>query len=930
MVKIQIEGGYLDVAGDVNFPLNFSAQDIKDISARKGGFSKTIILVGNQNNIDLLGSLYDVNVEQMTFNTNKLTKCAIVQNGIVIAENMLLQITGIEKISTSTTVVDSFTFTANVKDSVADFFTSIANSMMSDIDLSQYNHVLNATNVLATFSNTAVDGYKYFPFYTPTNIIPVREMIPSVYVKTYMDRMFAKAGKSYSVVNSAKFNFDKLVVPMSITDASINVDAYKVQFSKAHSSNVTTSNPKWIPVGNKFPYTSVTESLDPANIFNPTTGGWASPFYVASSESVTFNFQIARLFQLVNPNNATLSVKYMFYGSPYGYDTARMWLSIKIYKNGTQIADQIILNPVSYSTLTPYQTLTILNDSINQSVVVTNLNVGDVLTCAIVPGFGGTASGNSSQLVWVNTINTIVNVQHILTFDSTVTVTPSSNITGVLGNRDMNTLIPKNIKQSDFLKGLCTLFNWLLIPDATDDDKINIIHRDEYYDSGTARDWSKKLAIDKGKVVEFIPDVTAKKVVLSYKDDNDDVNKAYKSYTGETFGQVEYTLDNEYVKGIDRKEILFSPTPSVKTSYGGIVPFILGSGKYNIRLFLDNGVQSLTTPILIQNYQGNNVTSTTYSQASHFLNVDSPIFDINFAQCDYYLQPFTGQVTANNAYNLFWRRTMAQLNSGKLLTAYFNLTESDIAMFELSDKIWCDNAWWHVNRIIDYNGNENTLTKVVLFSVDDSVDLPPFKVNASLPSGNFDSTKPRHVLNQLFYNFNNVNLGGFVGAGISQVVGTNEVVTTNIVADKINGLELPNYGVLKMIIRQDGTSEPLVVKEVENNINVSFTPVRIATGVYEFQNLVTDLFPTYLITEMGLGITTETGLYLALEGTTTSVLNSLITEVNNSGNLNLDNYVRFRIKDNSLRMYTYNSGVLADNVLPSDIPFFLTLTFSSK
>jgi len=182
----------------------------------------------------------------------------------------------------------------------------------------------------------------------------------------------------------------------------------------------------------------------------------------------------------------------------------------------------------------------------------------------------------------------------------------------------------------------------------------------------------------------------------------------------------------------------------------------------------------------------------------------------------------------------------------------------------------------------------------------------------------------------MFYNLNNVNLGGFVGAGISQVVSNNEIVTTNVVADKLNGLDLPNYGVLKMIIRQDGTSEPLVVKEVENNINVSFTPVRIATGVYEFQNLVTDLFPTYLITEMGLGITTETGLYLALEGTTTSVLNSLITEVNNSGNLNLDNYVRFRIKDNNLRMYTFNSGVLADNVLPNDIPFFLTLTFSSK
>ena len=50
---------------------------------------------------------------------------------------MLLQITGIEKNSTSTTVVDSFTFTANVKDSVADFFTIIANSMISDMTVEE-------------------------------------------------------------------------------------------------------------------------------------------------------------------------------------------------------------------------------------------------------------------------------------------------------------------------------------------------------------------------------------------------------------------------------------------------------------------------------------------------------------------------------------------------------------------------------------------------------------------------------------------------------------------------------------------------------------------------------------------------------------------------------------------------------------------------
>ena len=34
-----------------------------------------------------------------------------------------------------------------------------------------------------------------------------------------------------------------------------------------------------------------------------------------------------------------------------------------------------------------------------------------------------------------------------------------------------------------------------------------------------------------------------------------------------------------------------------------------------------------------------------------------------------------------------------------------------------------------------------------LMAGDPAVKLPPFKVNASLPAGNFDSTKPRNVLN---------------------------------------------------------------------------------------------------------------------------------------------------------------------------------------
>jgi hypothetical protein len=54
MVKIQLATGYLDVKEGTAFPLTFQVGDIRDISKRKGSFSKTITLVGINNKNDQL------------------------------------------------------------------------------------------------------------------------------------------------------------------------------------------------------------------------------------------------------------------------------------------------------------------------------------------------------------------------------------------------------------------------------------------------------------------------------------------------------------------------------------------------------------------------------------------------------------------------------------------------------------------------------------------------------------------------------------------------------------------------------------------------------------------------------------------------------------------------------------------------------------
>jgi hypothetical protein len=54
MVRIQLEGGYLEVKEGTNCPLNFGVGDVRDLAKKTGTFSKTITLVGSSNNNNLL------------------------------------------------------------------------------------------------------------------------------------------------------------------------------------------------------------------------------------------------------------------------------------------------------------------------------------------------------------------------------------------------------------------------------------------------------------------------------------------------------------------------------------------------------------------------------------------------------------------------------------------------------------------------------------------------------------------------------------------------------------------------------------------------------------------------------------------------------------------------------------------------------------
>ena len=56
-------------------------------------------------------------------------------------------------------------------------------------------------------------------------------------------------------------------------------------------------------------------------------------------------------------------------------------------------------------------------------------------------------------------------------------------------------------------------------------------------------------------------------MLLSYKPDTDDPNKVYTNATSDTYGQLRFTFQNQYTKGTDKKELIFSPTPHTVSSF---------------------------------------------------------------------------------------------------------------------------------------------------------------------------------------------------------------------------------------------------------------------------------------------------------------------------------------------------------------------------
>jgi hypothetical protein len=870
MVRIQLSTGYLDVKDGTAFPLNFSIGDIRDISKRTGSFSKTITLVGNSNNNTLLNHYYDINIQAGTFNINTITNCDVLQNGIPVMINATLQLINIKKTQVTGAYEQMVEYEALIKENRGTFFSDISNKYLTDLDFSDLDHFVDATEVINSFDNTVADGYKYVMPFNIDNTYQFNWFKPAIYAQTYFDRIFATSGYSYTWDGLADANFDKLLIPyngdQNIVDwTDAKVVAEKAAFSELKTQTILgTAN--WTSI-NQFPMeardltTGWSETLDQQNLFNTTNGQYTTPQWVGVGSGESYIYEVSMAGELFLNFNTSVRLY------PDGTAAYRVFLRVKVQGFGNvkcYLPDLIYDDDVNYFATPTVTSLGTFNHVFTFNATTDGLGGGGIdfndiqimqIGVDVVNTFSVSGDVYNTFVYWQPQTGTTPQTPNIdldiTSFD--VTIRPSDNIPLNSGITTMNTFVPEKIKQSDYIKSIFMMYNLYATANPNNENNLILLHRDEYYDSGKAVDWTNLLMKDKEQSVIFIPELNNKKLRLTHKADTDSPNKVYTDVTREIYGQVEVTFENEYVKGIDVKETIFSPTPVQPTVFGAFLPLLNGAApKTNIRILFDNGELTAQDVNILSGYDTVTATGGKYPYLSHFGGADplNPTFDINFAECQYYYYQ-VAQNTNNNLYNIYWRRTVAQINGGKLLTAYFYLRENDIQLMELNDKIRIDNSWWSINKVIDYNANNLQPTKVELISLETEIDLPTFYSGTTTPVGPGDGSQIQSIMNT-YRSTTNVTTnnndsiilgsGNVVGDGLrALVVGdglsieNDGIATTNLtVTNTLNGRAvsdiLPTYTKYIALISQSSTSAPTVI-ELENTIG-PIVWTRNSTGIY--------------------------------------------------------------------------------------------------
>lgn len=671
MMQLFIEGQEADIDQAFSTLLTASVNDVKSFGTKESTFSKTIILPGTKRNNILFGNIfntttrtaYDPLLPNYGYNFN-----AAVSAKVLVMNQSIQQMKGtirLLQINVDEAFID---YEVSIVGELGGFSAQLGGKRLTgndnsiyDLDFSAHNHQYSIANIKASWDNANAGAGYYYPLidygtygYTAGNVLGGKHnwnygtFRPAMFVKEYIDKIFAMAGYTYDCALFSTDRFKRLIIPHNQKRlVSHNASGSELNVS---SSSVTIN-----------PITSTNIQIVQTGLLGNFT----------TSDNIIFTY--------AGTTAATVDINSYIYVLAYSYSSGGSYtypITLNLNKNGVAIKSVTVSS----------------NGPGGLSMTGVTLNVGDYLDLSIDNLQTGYSITYSSQ-IQCGTGSASVLIPIYLNDDVTI-----------------NDTIPKNILQKDFFASILKLFN-LYVYEDIHTERHMIIKPFIDFHNGEAEDWSLLVDRSKAINIKPMSELNARYYEFKYKDDSDFYNDLYKKRYNETYGSVIYDSGFEFTSEKSGVELIFASTPLVGyDSEVKVYPTIFK--KTNgleetidsvIRIMIAAKVIDVPSWDILGGTSG--VSQTYYGYAGHFDDPDSPTSDLNFGVPKEIFFTLAGGALNVNQFNVYYSSYMAEITDkdSKMMSCTLRLTKKDWYELSFSKYKWIDGSLWRLNKITDYN-----------------------------------------------------------------------------------------------------------------------------------------------------------------------------------------------------------------------------------
>jgi hypothetical protein len=686
-VRLVCGNQIVDLPTDFGILINKSIADIREPESRSSDWSKTFTLPGTKRNNKLFSHLFDLNLSirnttatnfNPDFNPNLKASASLYVDEVTQIEGF------IRLLNINVTDRHEIQYECTLHGQLADLFAKIADAKLEDLDFSEYNHIMNDTNIFNSWDTSIVkngssgyvnfsggapigDGYLYAWLddgtYADYKNLNTDDMTICLYAKTVVDKIFSGAGYTYSSGSFFNTNlFKRVIVPCPTRYPIFGVDDVTER-----TVDVKRTSDASVTAGNNIIFNF--ESADQSNQYNTTTGVYTNDF--------------SGIYDLFFINKATIS----------GLTNGQTYIASYTLKiNGADARYLITEGKVASGGSVTYDNRLVFD--------FVYLNDGDTVELVY-------------EYVYSTTTNAIATGAYTQKTDSRFFNQIYDMGWGYGKTLDFAGFFTIETKQREFLKWIFTMFNLYIEP--TEIEKtLTILPREEFYQS-TVRDWTAKRDLLQPLEITPMGELDAGKYVFTYSEGDDDDNKAYKQEFDRNYGDRNIIINNDFIKEEKKIEIGFQPTMIIKP-INELDKFFAGNSTENqdgkagkLRILQYSKQTCLSYNIFLGAKTPKSTPASTTKTAYPFLgHIDTPLtssVDLNFGMPKYIGLPGKTPVTNNNLYNAYWSKYIQEITDkdSKIVRGHFHLTPADIEKLSFRDLYFFDGNYFRLNKVEDYD-----------------------------------------------------------------------------------------------------------------------------------------------------------------------------------------------------------------------------------